>query len=82
MLSVILSNTLSQKQLVLEASNVVSLKEPGEFQQYRTNFEKAKRKLEKWVHDELETSEEGVRFLKKVPSISWRTVLSVKRLNK
>lgn len=47
MLSVNLSNTLSQKQLVLEPSNVVSLKEPGKFQQYGTDFEKAERKLGK-----------------------------------
>lgn len=45
-LSVILSNALSQKQLVLEASNLVSLKETAEFQQYGTDFEKAKRQLE------------------------------------
>lgn len=47
MLSVILSDTLSKKQIVLEASNVVSLKEPGEFKQYRIHFEKVKRKFEK-----------------------------------
>lgn len=73
---------MQKKQLVLEASNQVSLKEPGEFQQYGTDFEKAKRKPEKWVNNDLETSEEGVGFLKKVPNISWRTVLSFKRLNK
>lgn len=82
MLSVNLSNTLSQKQLVLEPSNVVSLKEPGKFQQYGTDFEKAERKLGKWVNDELETSQEDVRFLKKVPNTPWGTVLSFKRLNK
>jgi len=42
MLSVNLSNTLSQKQLVLKVSNVVSLKEPSGFQQDGTDFEKAK----------------------------------------
>lgn len=46
-LSVILSNTLSEKQIVLEASNIVSLKEPGEFKQYGIHLEKVKRKLEK-----------------------------------
>lgn len=62
MLSVILSDTLSKKQIVLEASNVVSLKEPGEFKQYGIHFEKVKRKFEKWLNDELETSEEGQIF--------------------
>lgn len=75
----ILSNALSQKQLVLEASNLVSLKETAEFQQYRTDFEKAKRQLEEWVNDELETSEEGVRFLKEVPNNSRRAALSFKK---
>lgn len=78
-LSVILSNALSQKQLVLEASNLVSLKETAEFQQYGTDFEKAKRQLEEWVNDELETSEEGVRFLKEVPNNSRRAALSFKK---
>lgn len=31
---------------------------------------KAKRKLEKRVNDELETSEESIGFLKKVPNYS------------
>lgn len=61
-LSVILSNTLSEKQIVLEASNIVSLKEPGGFKQYGIHLEKVKRKLEKWVNDELETSEDGQIF--------------------
>lgn len=62
MLSVILSDILSKKQIVLEASNIAYVKEPGEFKQYGIHFEKVKRKLEKWVNDELQTSEEGQIF--------------------
>lgn len=62
MLSVIPSDTLSKQQIVLEASSVVSLKEPGEFKQYGIHFEKIKWKLVKWLSDELETSEEGQIF--------------------
>lgn len=47
MLSVILSDILSKKQIVLEASNIAYVKEPGEFKQYGIHFEKVKRKLEK-----------------------------------
>lgn len=56
------SDTFSKKQIVLEASNMVYVKEPGEFKQYGIHFEKVKRRLEKCVNDELETSEEGQIF--------------------